>query len=139
MRKIKIIALSIVAILGLTAAVFAFGKLAFNAKVSAKSETACCADKTCCDGGTCKMNGSCCQTSKQQIASTHEKNSCCNDANCCAGGTCKMNGSCCGNNDACPLKAKQTQTSANPEFDTNKVVVEEGEKSCCKGKMKMKS
>ena len=103
MKKIKIFALSIVAILGLTAAIFAFGTVVFNKNVSAKSATSCCADETCCTGGTCRMNGECCA-----------------------------------NQDSCPMKTGQTQTPTNPAFDTSRVVVEAGEQSCCKGKMKMK-
>lgn len=139
MKQLKIVALSLVAILGLTMAVLAFGKMVGGMKNVAENKTSCCADKTCCEGDTCKMNGACCDKHNNQTVSAHTKTSCCNDANCCKDGNCKMNGACCANHDACPMKNKQTQTETRKDFDVNKVAVEEGGKSCCKGKMKTTS
>lgn len=113
MRKFKVFAIALALVLGLSAGIFAVGKLA--TKSFAKTETA-----SCCDDGTCKMGGSCCSSNgscpmknaaahqaaatetgekscdhkmkaKMTAATTENGESCCSaGASCCAGGA-----SCC--------------------------------------------
>lgn len=106
-KKIKVFAIALALVLGLSAGIFAVSKLA--TKSFAKSEAA-----SCCEGGTCKMGGDCCsgghcamkKSGEQAAAATGENSgkmcdhsmmqqtsetgeSCCtHGASCCNGGSC---------------------------------------------------
>ena len=116
MRKLKVFAIALALVLGLSAGIFAIGKLA--TKSFAKSEAAsCCNDSSCCSGGTCKMGGSCCGANHSEHAAATENGK----ESCCAGGTCKMGGSCCAGGH-CSMKKSAAEASA--------VSTEEGGKMC---------
>lgn len=117
MRKIKVFAIALALVLGLSAGIFAIGKLA--TKSFAKSEAASC----------CRANHS-----GQTAATENGKESCC------AGGTCKMGGSCCSGGH-CSMKKSGEQASAVSTEEAGKMcnhkmsqqTAETGENCCTAG------
>ena len=83
MKRKIILAISVLVVLGLSIAAFAFT----NSTVLSKTATSCC----CCSGDSCPM--------KKKDASGKETASCCDNCDCCKG-------------DSCPMKKKGEKVSA---------------------------
>jgi hypothetical protein len=111
MKKRILLAISVLLVLGLGIAAFAF-KTTINH--SHEKASACC-----CKDGFCPMKG--------KGAATGEATSCCDSPDCC----------CKGGGDSCPMKTKG-ETSQTTGVDMKNVKVVSGdencEKSCCKHK-----
>lgn len=104
MRKRILIVLSVLLVLGLFAAVYAY-----------RIDNASDAKMSCCAKADCDKDSSCCGM-----------------ADCCKDGKCSMGGACCKDKDSCPMKQTGESKTTN-DMDTSKINFVSGDDCCNKG------